>query len=196
MMIRLRPALSLVLCSLAASVVPAAAQERSEKRPFVQAEAGALNPNEVVQATLAFGLAGGFDWRRYSLVVHLTRQSQNRNSGSDLTSDARTFATLSFERRFGSPHGWPLRQAFVRLDIGAVFRSPFKTAFVTGLGLGWRQSLMPHLRLVGTLFDDVAWLSEETFACAVPPFGYPGSCRMRSGPQHNFGGTAALQLHL
>jgi hypothetical protein len=186
-----------VLLSLASlHSAPAAAQETGSHRLHLQVEAGALNAREPLQATIAYGLGAGMDLGRYSLLAHVVRQSQNRNTGSDLTTNARTFTTLSVERRFGTPRGWPLRQGFLRVSAGFLFRRPYRTAPVTGIGVGWRQSLTSHVRLVGALFDDVAWLPGETFACEPVWPAVSATCGIQSGPQHNFGGMAALQLHL
>ena len=174
----------------------AAAQDTPGRQPYLQIEAGALNAREPLQATIAYGLGAGVDLGRHSIVVHVIRQSQNRNSGADLTANARTFTTLGVERRFGTPHGWPLRQGFLRANLGFLFRRPYRTALVTGIGVGWRQSLTGHVRLVGTLFDDVAWLPREVFACTPLWPSYSATCAITSGPQHNFGGMAAFQLHL
>ena len=174
---------------------PAAAQEAVGLQPYLQLEGGALNARQPLQATIGYGLGAGTDLGRYSLAVHVVRQSQNRNSGTDMNTSARTFTTLGVERRLGTPRGWPLRQAFLRANLGFVFRSPYRTALVSGIGVGWRQSLTSHVRLVGTLFDDVAWLPREVFACTPMWPAYSATCVIASGPQHNFGGMAAFQLH-
>ncbi len=169
---------------------------RTTATPFVQLHAGALNPSGPFRTTLSYGVGVGLDIGPAALAVHITRQSRDRNSGSDLNRDARTFVTGVVEAALVNLRGLPPRQIFVRLDAGFLLRAPLRTAPVTGVGLGWRFHLFPHVTLVGVLFDDLAWLPAETFRCPAPGiFGGTTTCVVESGAQHNFGGIVAVRLH-
>jgi hypothetical protein len=163
-------------------------------RPFIQLQAGALNPNDPFQTTLAYGVGAGLNLDHIALTLHVTRQSQNRNSGSDLGTEARTFVTAAAELTVSRARGSPPKQAFIRADLGFLLRGPFSTAPVAGIGFGWRFDLVHHIILVGTLFDDIAFVSTETFPCVGSQSGLLTVCVIQASPQHNFGGMVAVRL--
>jgi hypothetical protein len=169
-------------------------QLAAQRSPFVRLTGGALNPGDPVATTIAYGAAAGVRDQRTSFLVLVLVQSQNRNSGADLTEHARTFVQVGFERSL-RPKGVPLREPFVRASAGALLRAPFATAPVAGLGIGWRFALLPHLWLVASLSDEIAWLRREQFSCSSPwPLATPGTCVINGGPQNNFGGMVALEF--
>jgi hypothetical protein len=174
---------------------PANAQvPRSSPTPLFRVQAGALNPGSLSQVTLAFGAGAGFEWGRHRLVLDATVQSQNRNSGADLTSDARTFLLLHWEY-LGRGHGPRQRQIFGRLGGGRVLRSPYKTVWVIDGGVGLRYRMARSLSLIGSLTDAVAFLPAESFVYCPDPFFSCGTLAVKDGPQHNFGFLVGLELH-
>jgi hypothetical protein len=162
----------------------------AQTRLIGRLEGGTLNANDPFNSTLAFGAAAGITEHSSSFLLHVVRQSWNRNSGSDV-SDGRTFALLDWELAFRPSGAWK-RQAFVRLGAGWVFQSPFKSALTADAGAGLRYELTSRLFIVGTVVDQVAWVRTQLFTTCLVTI-----CTTTTVPsqtQHNFGLLVDLEI--
>jgi hypothetical protein len=126
------------------------------------------------------------------LLLRTLRQSSNRNSGPDLTSDARAFWLVGYER-----HGRPAErlkpQVIGRLVAGRLQRAPFRSTWVVGAAFAQRIHLHGPLAVVGNIEDLVAFLPRESLSvCAAPTDCEVAQIRKRS--QHNFGLLVSFEL--
>lgn len=132
--------------------------------PLIRVVAGALNPDAIEKATMALGVEAGVAWRgRTMLVARALRQSQNRNSGADLSHEARDLFSVLLEHTFG-PDVLRRREYLVRIGAGVMHRPHFPDAAVATLGLGVRYPVYRSVTLVGTLEDDLAALPAGSYS--------------------------------
>jgi hypothetical protein len=171
---------------LATAAGAAGMTAQTTRTPIVRLEGGMLNPDDVTQTTLAFG--GDVGWqlsRRQAILIRYLRQSQNRNSGTDIKR-ARGLLTLDWEYGFGRESQYH-RQALVRLGGGALFRPGLATAALVSLGLEVRYAVGARWAFVGSVEDDVGVLPLQEFQSCSPlgsvctTFSYGGKW------QHNYG---------
>jgi hypothetical protein len=168
----------LILVSLAAMGPLASSAALSQVRPLARLEAGALDPDDPFNVTLAFGGAIGLHLHSSSLLLRVLRQSRNGNSGDDLT-HGRSFILLEWE--LAGRQGGPMqRQPYLRFGFGRLARSPFRSSWSLDGAVGLRYRLVRSVHLLGTVGDQVAFLPAETL--------------VRGGPQHNFALTLALEM--
>ena len=165
--------------------------------PVVRVEAGALNPERLDAATMSFGVGAGLAWRgRTMLLARVLRQSQNRNSGADLTRNARDVVSLLLERTSG-PAVRRRQQYLVRIGAGVMLRSRLPAAPVATLGLGVRYPVYRSFTLVAGFEDDVAALPAGSYDYYEP--GYLGMVHVvvnaRREIQNNFGFLLAVEWH-
>jgi hypothetical protein len=187
----------------AALAVPAAAsaQElRSAPRGadlLLRIEAAALNPDRLDAATMGFGVEAGLAWRgRTMLLARVLRQSGNRNSGADLTSNARDIVSLLVEHTFG-PAAMRRQRYFVRAGAGLLFRPRRETSPVATLGVGARYQVYPAVALVGSFEVDLANLiggAYDTYQWDTTLLQYV-AVRTRAKLQPNFGFLLAVEWH-
>lgn len=168
------------------------AQALDGSTPFARLEAGALNRDEPLSATPAYGASIGVQRGRRALGLRVIVQGDDSNGGRDLTRKQRTFVLATGEVQ-GTPGAGMERQVFLRLGAGALLRGPWRAAPAGSVELGWRYRLRHHLLVVGALGDAVAWIPEQTVPCLK--YGLPNVCSATAGPQSNFTMTAALELH-
>jgi hypothetical protein len=165
--------------------------------PLLRVEAGALNPDRLDAATMSFGVEAGVAWRgRTMLLARVLRQSQNRNSGADLSRNARDLVSLLLEFPSG-PAALRRQQYLVRVGAGVMLRSRLPAAPVATLGLGVRYRLYRSLALVAGFEDDVAALPAGSYDYDEP--GYLGMVHVvvnaRREVQNNFGFLLAVEWH-
>jgi hypothetical protein len=186
-----------VLAAILAAAVPigvASAQHAPARSlaPLVRMEGGMLNPSDPLAVTMAYGGALGLSYRRHALVLRVVRQSANRNSGPDLTSNARLFRSVSWEYQ-GTPEGILQRQGILRLGVGRVTRNAFRTAWFLDAAIAFRYRLATPVAVIGTLQYMPVFIPEEQFVYCGPgegPYSYQDSCRdamVARRIQHNLG---------
>jgi hypothetical protein len=194
-------ALAISLCAVPLSWrgVTAQAPVSHPLTPLLRLEGGMLNPGGPFTVTMAYGGSLGLSYRRHALLLRVVRQSQNRNSGPDLTSNARLFGSLAWEYQ-GVGEEIHQRQGIVRLGLGLVARESFRTAWFLDAAFGLRYRLARSVGLIGTLqYAPVIIPGEAFIRCGYGegPLAYYYSCRpaqVEGRLQHNVGFLVALEL--
>lgn len=211
---RAHPTTFALLLSVALAL-PAAAQ-----RPFFEAGAGTMAPNDPFRVTLALRTGAGIVLGgQNALTVEYSRQSDNPIQGNDIGKYARDFVGFAWQHAFRDVFSDPERrtlQYLVRLSGGTVVRGTFpeavddqdlRNAPFAGVGVVIRYPLSSRVAAVGTVEDAIAFLPAETIRsyCAEP--NGQGVCYVNPGPdyftidrpattQHNLGVVLTMQLRL
>jgi hypothetical protein len=163
-------------------------------RPALRLYGGMLNPDDPFQVTMAVGAAGGLRVSRFGIFLQELRQSQNGNSGSDLTSAGRTFVGVALEFE-GLRGGLQERQGLLQLGGGRLKRSRFETTWYVQAGIALRYRVVPGLALLGDIEDLAAPLPAEPARCE--PLATGGELctgAVVKQVQHNFGFLVALEF--
>lgn len=169
--------------SLTLLLVPGPAMGQHVRVPIARLEAGAIDPGDLTQTTLALGASAGWQFTlRHAVLFRYLRQSQGRNTGADIGRLARSFVTANWEYAFGTG-GKYRRQPLLRLGGGVLLRPYLKTAPVFAGSFELRYALAEQWSLVGSIEDNVGALpTEDVQACpACPVTSFAGKV------QHNFG---------
>ncbi len=188
----------LVVVATAGAALAAPHAARAQRaRPVGRLVVGALNPDTPSKATMAFGVEAGVGLgARAALLGRVLRQSQNRNSGADLSREARDLFSVLIEQGLG--HEANLRRQYVlRIGGGVMVRRHLPSAAVATLGLGVRYPLRRAVTLVGAFEDDVAALPEGSYS-----YSYWDPAQLttvwttviaKEKIQHNFGFLLAVE---
>ena len=190
-------------------------------RPFVEFAWGSLNQGDPFHPNMSFRAAAGVNvGARNRMQGEYTRQSANRNQGTDLGTYAFQFVGVAWEHAFQDAFESdpPKTQRYlVRIATGILVRGSFayavpytdlKNAGFVDAGMVARYPFSDHVAAVGSIEDAIAFLPRQTVAsyCNTIIDGYtPRSCYSAGGPnvfevdtggaaQHNFGVFMALEL--
>jgi len=178
------------------AAITLAAVHAHAQAPLIRLEAASLSPEDPTNVTMAYGGTVGVSIAaRDALLVRFLLQSQNRNSGADLGAAARHFYLLTWEHAFNDETGTHRQQYLLRTGLGAVERSPWRTAPAVSAGLAVRYGLGRHFGFVGAIEDVMAALPEDSLTACDPVYGCSLLVSKRE-LQHNFGLAIAAELRL
>lgn len=187
----MRKTLTALAVALAAAIVPASVT--AQVRPFGRIEAGALNPDDPLNAVFAWGAGIGVSTRSGAILLRFVRQGWDRDFGSGRT-HSRSYLLAAWEA-IGQPMQPGMPRPFLRLGAGAMLHAPLRTTWALDAEVGLRFRLGSRLVAVGSLGDLAPWLpSEQAWYCN----GFPvPACTRQSVPsafQHNIGLLIGLEL--
>ena len=164
---------------------------------LLRLEGGALNPGQLDATTMSVGASAGLAFRgRTALIARFLRQSQNGNSGADLSRNARDIVSLVLEHAWGRAERRRL-QYLVRAGAGVMFRSPWEAAPLLTVGVGARYPVYRSVTLVGSFEIDMADLiggAYDTFQWNPDLLRYV-AVRTAAKLQPNFGFLLAVEWH-